>query len=323
MPAPQKLRNGDCDAMPRPFRAIGRVPLLTPEEEIRLGRAVQKGIRLNEVAAEMKLRASGQPPALEDWALEVGLTPQQLRRELKLADRASEQMVTANLRLVVSMARRIGHQRLDLEDLIQEGTLGLIRAVQRFDPSRGYRFSTYAVWWIREGMGRALQQQSRAIRLPVHMQDRLQRLRRYQQELRQMMGREPSLEELAEATELKVLDIREALFRAQEPLSLDSGQGPEEALRLLDTLRCGAQSPNDLLTARHLQQDLVSLLNELPDQEAELLRLRYGIDQPEPLNLSAVARQMGLSRDQARGVERRASAAIRSLSDRVIDYLEA
>ena len=323
MPAPQKLRKGDCDAISRHLRAIGRIPLLTADEEISLGRAVQNGRRLLEAAEEFKLRSGGKPPLEEDWAASVNLTPRQLRRELKLAERASERMVTANLRLVVSMAGRISNRRLDLEDLIQEGTLGLMRAVQRFDPSRGYKFSTYATWWIREGIGRALQQQSRSIRLPAHMQDRLLRLRRCQMELRQMLGREPNFEELAEATELKPLDIREALFRAQEPLSLDSSHGPEQDLRLLDTLRCGAQLPSDQLTAAHLQTDLVAVLDELPEKEAELLRLRYGIDQPAPMNLSAVARKMGLSRDQARGVERRANAAIRRLSDRVIEYLEA
>ena len=323
MPAPQKLRRGDCDAISRHLRAIGRIPLLSPEEEISLGRAVQAGRRLLDAAEELKLRCGGAEPTLQTWALEVGLTQRQLQRSLKRAERASERMVTANLRLVVSMARKISHRRLDLEDLIQEGTLGLIRAVQRFDPSRGYRFSTYASWWIREGMGRALQQQSRSIRLPAHMLDRLQRLRRCQQELRQMLGREPNLEELAEATELKPLDIREALFRAQEPLSLDSSHGPAKDLRLMDTLRCGAQQPQEQLSSRHLQSDLVARLQELPAKEAELLRLRYGLDQAEPMNLCAVARHMGLSRDQARGVERRANAAIRRLSERVIDYLEA
>ena len=323
MPAPQKLRQGDCDAISLHLRAIGRIPLLTADEEISLGRDVQNGQRLQDAAEEMKIRSGGREPNLETWAQGLGLSTKQLQRQLKQADRASEKMVTANLRLVVSMARRMGHRQLDLEDLVQEGTLGLIRAVQRFDPTRGYRFSTYAVWWIREAMNRAVQQQRRTIRLPMHMQDRLQRLRRCQQELRQMLGREPNLEELSEATELKPLDIREALFRAQEPLSLDSQHGPENDLRLLDTLRCEALLPNDQVAARHLQNDLVALLQELPEQEAELLRLRYGIDQPRPMNLSAVARQMGLSRDQARGMERRANAAIRNLSDRVIDYLEA
>ncbi len=323
MPAPQKLRQGDCDAISRHLRAIGRIPLLTPEEEISLGRAVQQGRTLLETAEEIRLRAGGQQPSLEAWALELGLGPRQLRRQLRLAERASERMVTANLRLVVSLARRYSQGRLELDDLIQEGTLGLIRAVQRFDPSRGYRFSTYASWWIREGMGRALQQQGRSIRLPAHMQDRLQRLRRCQQELRQMLGREPGLEELAEACELKPLDIREALFRAQEPLSLDGSHGSEEELSLLDSLRCQAQLPQEQLTSTLLKTDLVALLDELPQAEAELLRLRYGINAAAPMNLSAVARRMGLSRDQARGMERRANAAIRRLSAGMLDYLEA
>jgi RNA polymerase nonessential primary-like sigma factor len=253
----------------------------------------------------------------------VQLTPRQLQRELKLAERASERMVTANLRLVVSLARRISHRRLDLEDLIQEGTLGLIRAVERFDPTRGYKFSTYATWWIREGMSRALQQQSRSIRLPAHMQDRLQRLRRCQQELRQMLGREPNLEELAEATELKPLDIREALFRAQEPLSLDGGHGSDAEQRLMDALACSAPPPEERLAATHLRDDLERLLSELPAMEARLLRLRYGIDQETPMNLSAVAREMGITRDTARGIERRAMVNVKELSQRVADYLAA
>ena len=138
-----------------------------------------------------------------------------------------------------------------------------------------------------------------------------------------MHGREPSLEELAEATALKPLDIREALFRAQEPLSLDSGHGPDEELRLLDALRCSAPPPEDRLAATHLRHDLQRLLEELPAMEAELLRLRYGINRETPMNLCAVARELGITRDTARGIERRANAAIRRLSERVIDYLEA
>jgi RNA polymerase nonessential primary-like sigma factor len=323
MPAPQKRPQGGCDALSQHMRAIGRVPLLTAEEEISLARLVQKGRQLQEVAEEMKLRAGGLDPRIEAWALEAGLEPRQLRRRLRQARQARSRMVTANLRLVVSMARRAAHRPADLEDLIQDGTIGLIRAVERFDPSRGYRFSTYAVWWIRDGIGRALMTRGRSIRLPATMVQQMHRLREAQQQLGQQLGRDPGIVELAAATGLKPLDIREVLFRAQEPLSLDGHPGGDADLRLLDTLACQASRPQDRVTAVLLRQDIEELLNELPDREAELLRLRYGLQSSQPLSLSAVARRMGITRDSARGLERRANASIRRLSTRVVDYLEA
>lgn len=323
MPAPQKRPPGGCDALSLHMRAIGRIPLLTAEEEISLARLVQMGRQLDEVAEEMKLRAGGTPPSSEVWALEAGLEPGQLRRCLRQARQARSRMVTANLRLVVTMARRSMHRPADLEDLIQEGTIGLIRAVERFDPSRGYRFSTYAVWWIRDGIGRSLVARGRSIRLPATMVQQLHRLREAQQRLGQELGRDPGIAELAAATDLKPLDIREVLFRAQEPLSLDGHPGSDADLRLLDTLACQASRPEERVTAVLLRQDIDQLLDELPPLEAELLRLRYGLQLSEPLSLSAVARRMGITRDSARGLERRANASIRRLSTSVADYLEA
>jgi len=323
MPAPQKRPPGGCDALSQHMRAIGRIPLLTAEDEINLARLVQAGRQVLEVAEEMKLRAGGVAPSEEAWALEAGLNVRQLRRRLRQASQARSSMVLANLRLVVSMARRYLHRPADLEDLIQEGTIGLIRAVERFDPSRGYRFSTYATWWIRDGIGSALVAKGRTIRLPASMVDQLHRLRQAQERLGQQLGRDPSLGEIAAATGLKPLDIREVLFRAQEPLSLDGQQGEGADRQLIDTLACQGSLPQERITAALLRQDIEGLLAELPPQEAELLRLRYGIASAEPLTLSAAARQMGISRDTARGLERRANASIRRLSTRVVDYLEA
>lgn len=323
MPAPQKLPRGGCDAFSQHLRAIGRIPLLTPEEEITLARGVQRGRQLHEIAEELRLRGGGIAPSPEVWATEAKVTLPQLRQQLRRARRAQERMVTANLRLVVSVARKYAHHQLELEDLIQEGTLGLIKAVDRFDPARGYRFSTYAYWWIREGISRALADKSRSIRLPAHMVELLGQLRRAQQQLWQQLGRNPSLSELSRATGIKPLDIREALFRAQEPLSLDATTAGHDDLRLLDRLRCATLPPAERLTEMLLRQDLEGLLAELPDPEAELLRLRYGINGEPPMSLCAVARELGVTRDTARGIERRANAAIRQLSQRVIDYLEA
>jgi RNA polymerase nonessential primary-like sigma factor len=305
------------------MRAIGRVALLRPEEEITLARLVQKGRLLREVAEEMKLRAGGVAPSPEAWALEVGLDVRQLRRRLRRADQARDRMVMANLRLVVSLARRHQHRPADLEDLIQEGTLGLVRAVERFDPSRGYRFSTYATWWIRDGIGQALISRGRTIRLPSTMVGQLHRLRQAQQSLSHQLGRDPSLEELAAVTGLKPLDIREVLFRAQEPLSLDAHHGQESELRLMDTLACQLSRPQEQIESALMHHDIHRVLAELPEPEAELLRLRYGIGMAAPMTLCAAARHLGISRDRARGLERRANAAIRRLSSGFVDYLEA
>lgn len=323
MPAPQKRPKGGCDALSQHMRAIGRIPLLTADEEISLARLVQSGCRATDVAQEMKLRAGGVAPSLSAWAQEAGMDVRQLQLCLRQANQARSRMVVANIRLVVSMARRYQHTPGDMEDLIQEGTIGLIRAVERFDPSRGYRFSTYATWWIRDGITSALVAKGRTIRLPATMVDQLHRLRQTQQSLSQQLGRDPNLEELAAATGLKSLDIREVLFRAQEPLSLDGHQACQSELSLLDSLACEVSKPLDQVDATLMQEDIHQLLDELPEQEAELLRLRYGIAAGEPLSLSATARQMGITRDTARGLERRANATIRRLSTRFMDHLEA
>ena len=319
MPAPQKRPFGRCDALSQHMRAIGRVPLLRAEEEISLGRLVQAGRQLREVAEELKLRAGGVAPSFESWAVEAGMEVCQLQRSLRRAEKARNRMVLANLRLVVNMARSHRHAPVDQEDLIQEGTIGLIRAVERFDPSRGYRFSTYATWWIREGIGNALVTRGRTIRLPSTMVAQLHRLRQAQQTLGQRLGRDPGLAELAAATGLKPLDVREVLFRAQQPLSLDARQGHGTELTLLDTLVCPISTPQERVESALVRQNLHHRLSELPPREAELLRLRYGIGTAEPLSLSAAARQMGLTRDLARGLERRANASIRRLSVDMVD----
>lgn len=269
------------------------------------------------------MRSGGHPPGDGAWALEAGISVVRLRRRLRQAERARSRMVLANLRLVVSVARRYRSSGLALDDLIQEGTIGLIRAVERFDPSRGYRFSTYATWWIREGIGRGLSERSRSIRLPASMVDTLRKVRRARQSLGHSLGRPPALEELAAATGLRPLDIREALFRSQEPLSLDAAPASHDDLRLVDTIACPALPPEALVVDDQRRFDVVRVLADLEPLEAELLRLRYGLQGGDPLSLSAAARAMGLSRDAARGLERRATEAVRRRSLRVIDYLDA
>jgi RNA polymerase nonessential primary-like sigma factor len=322
MPAPQKLTRSSCDALTQHLRAIGRIPLLTHEEEITLGRAVQKAQQLLEIGEELTLRAGGVAPSEETWSTEAGLSPLELKRRLRQGARAKNRMVAANLRLVVTIARKYASLQLELEDVIQEGNLGLIKAVEKFDPSRGYKFSTYAYWWIREGITRAISAKSRTVRLPVHVGETLSKLRRAQNTLWHELGRAPSLDELSAHTGIKELEIRETLFRAQQPLSLDTTQHDDTAT-LLERIACGGEEPSEGLTRSHLRQDIQELLKHLPADQAELLKLRYGINAEQPMPLSAVARNMGVTRDTARGIERRAIHNVKELSKRVIDYLEA
>lgn len=323
MPAPQQLNRSNCDALSTYMQAISRIPLLTHEEEITLGRSVQAHCRLEEIAEELTLRSGGVQPRRERWAAEAGLTPAQLQRKLRQGQRARQRMVSANLRLVIVIARKYASHQLQLEDLIQEGNIGLIKAVDRFDPSRGYKFSTYAHWWIRDGISRAIGNKANTIRLPVHVGEQLSKLRQAQRQLWQQLGRAPSVEELADTTGFKPLDIREILFRAQQPLSLDAASNPLDDDSLMERISCWAPQPDEHLSRHLLSADFEQLLLELPSQEAELLRLRYGINGQKPMTLSAVARSLGVTRDTARGIERRAVAAIRNRSEKVIDYLQA
>ena len=322
MTAPQKLTRSSCDALSTHLRNLARIPLLTHEEEITLARAVQALRSLGDISEELTLRSGGQAPSLDAWAAEVGLTPLELVRRRRRGQRAKQRMVSANLRLVVTIARKYASRQLELEDLVQEGNIGLIKAVERFDPTRGYKFSTYAYWWIREGITRAIADKGRTIRLPVHVGEVLSKLRRAQQTLCQQLGRTPSVDELAAFTGFKPLDIEEILFRAQQPVSLDAGQQHEGDGSLLDRIHCSSSQPEQRLVGQLFSSDLEQLLHELPTQEAQLLRLRYGINGLEPQNLSSVARSMGVTRDTARGIERRALAAVRGLSHKVVDYIK-
>jgi RNA polymerase nonessential primary-like sigma factor len=322
MTAPQKLTRSSCDALSTHLRNLARIPLLTHEEEITLARAVQALRSLGDISEELTLRSGGQAPSLDVWAAEAGLTPLELVRRRRRGQRAKQRMVSANLRLVVTIARKYASRQLELEDLVQEGNIGLIKAVERFDPTRGYKFSTYAYWWIREGITRAIADKGRTIRLPVHVGEVLSKLRRAQQTLCQQLGRTPSVDELAAFTGFKPLDIEEILFRAQQPVSLDAGQQHEGDGSLLDRIHCSSSQPEQRLVGQLFSSDLEQLLHELPTQEAQLLRLRYGINGLEPQNLSSVARSMGVTRDTARGIERRALAAVRGLSHKVVDYIK-
>ncbi|MCT0202749.1 RpoD/SigA family RNA polymerase sigma factor [Synechococcus sp. CS-603] len=305
------------------LRDIGRVPLLSHEQEITLGRQVQDLIRLEEVEIELKMRAGGQAPSQAQWAQALGLSQPVLKRKLACGRRAKERMVAANLRLVVSVAKKYTKRNMELLDLIQEGTIGLVRGVEKFDPTRGYKFSTYAYWWIRQGITRAIAEKSRTIRLPIHITETLNKLKKGQRELSQELGRTPSLSELAVAVELPEEEVKDLLCRARQPVSLETKVGDGEDTELLDLLQGDGTLPEENVDNECLRGDMRALLEQLPELQRDVLKMRYGMDVAEPMSLTSIARELGMSRDKTRNLERRALEGLRSQSRRLEGYLVA
>ena len=313
----------DGDLVRSYLRDIGRVPLLSHEQEITLGRQVQELMGLEELREELAIRAGGEAPSEEMVAAEAGLSPALLRRRQQAGRRAKERMVAANLRLVVSVAKKYTKRNMELLDLIQEGTIGLVRGVEKFDPTRGYKFSTYAYWWIRQGITRAIAEKSRSIRLPIHITETLNKLKKAQRELSQELGRTPTVGELAVAVELPEEEVKDLLSRARQPVSLETKVGDGEDTELLDLLAGDGVLPDEVVAMDCLKGDLRSLLEQLPEMQGQVLRMRYGIEDGEPMSLSSIAKQLGLSRDKTRNIENRALESIRKHSLDLRSYLAA
>jgi RNA polymerase nonessential primary-like sigma factor len=314
---------GGTDLVRSYLRDIGRVPLLTHEQEITLGRQVQELMALEEQREELRLRAGGDVPTDAELAEAAQLTPQQLKKRLRSGQRAKERMVAANLRLVVSVAKKYTKRNMELLDLIQEGTIGLVRGVEKFDPTRGYKFSTYAYWWIRQGITRAIAEKSRTIRLPIHITETLNKLKKGQRELSQELGRTPTVIELAEFVELPEEEVKDLLCRARQPVSLETKVGDGDDTELLDLLAADGTQPEELVDGECLRSDMRDLLDQLPELQGRVLKMRYGIGIDEPMSLSSIARELEMSRDRARSLERRAHEEMRRLSKPMGAYLAA
>jgi len=296
---------------------IGRVDLLTQEQELTLARLVQR--------REQLLR-EGDPDKDQPGKGELGkdeLADKERRLTLHRGKRAKERMIQANLRLVVSVAKKYQRRGMDLLDLVQEGTLGLERAVERFDPTRGFRFSTYAYWWIRQGITRALASQSRTIRLPVHITEKLNRIKRAQRELSARLGRLPCVAEIAQELNLSEALIRETLLQLPKPVSLEARVGKEQDMQLGDLLEDGHGTPEQELAREQLHNDLEALLEDLSSREAEVIRQRFGLVDDTPRSLTEIGAAMQLSRERVRQIESRALLKLRQPQNRcrVKDYL--
>jgi RNA polymerase nonessential primary-like sigma factor len=302
---------------------IGRVERLSQEEELTLARLVQERERL--LALRPAADAGSEAEERRLWAEQAGLSPASLRLALHRGRRAKERMIQANLRLVVAVARKYQQRGLELLDLVQEGTLGLERGVERFDPTRGFRFSTYAYWWIRQGITRALATQSRTIRLPVHISEKLNRIRRLQRQLLANLGRNPSLAELAATLGLSEEIVRLALESQPRPISLDIRVGSGQESELGELLQDPHATPEQCLVQEQLHEDLETLLNELSSREAEVIRRRFGLEDDTPRTLTEIGASLQLSRERVRQIESRALLKLRQPHprSRVRDYLSS
>ncbi len=344
---------------------IGRVDLLSEEEELLLARLVQRREHLiqegkvfakkNKIIQELhqlenlKLKeakhgshslttkewakAAGVKPSqlqqklsegYQKWGEIAGLQPNEIKRVLREGYRAKDRMIKANLRLVVAIAKKYQHRGMDLLDLVQEGSLGLEHAVEKFDPTRGFRLSTYSYWWIRQNITRAIATQCRTIRIPIHVTEKLNKIKRIQHEITMKHGRIASIKDLAQGLGMKEETIRQTLLRIPRSISLDKKIGNEDNIKLGDLIPDGKATPEEKLTQNYLHQDLEILLKDLNPREATVIRHRFGLGDESPKTLTQIGTVMNLSRERVRQLEAKALSKLRQPQARykVMEYIQ-
>ena len=306
---PLRVDGGTSDTVRLYLREIGQVDLLTTEDERRLAQLIETG---HHAAEQIDAGAPGG-------------SERELLRAVQRGERAKSELTQANLRLVVSIAKRYSGRGMQLLDLIQEGNLGLMRAVDKFDHTKGFKFSTYATWWIRQAITRSIADQARTIRIPVHMVEHMNRLTRMRRQMHQELEREPTVDELAAKLQMEPEKVRDLLRIALDPLSLDSPVGEEDESNLGDFIEdSNVDGPADAATRAMLHEAVEQVLGDLSEREQEIVRMRFGLDGAQAKTLEEVGKEFGVTRERIRQIEAKTLAKLRhpQRSQKLREFLE-
>lgn len=313
--------NYSTDTVGAYLREIAKIPLLTQEQEFILGKQVRAMMILlekkevEEKKLELQLKTT-------EWANLVQMKEEGLNDVIKIGQRAKKKMIEANLRLVVTVAQKYQKRGLDFLDLIQEGNLGLERGIEKFDPTKGYKLSTYAYWWIRQAITRAIAQQARIIRLPVHITEKINKIKKTRRELSQSLGRDATPAEIAKKLDLRSEQIQEYFSIARQPVSLNLQIGEDRTTELSDFIEdCKSVSPENYVEGQFLQKDLYELMSGLTSQEKEIILLRYGFKGEKELSLAEIGKRINLSRERIRQIEKKAITRLRAKRGKFREYV--
>ncbi|ABA24823.1 Sigma-70 (plasmid) [Trichormus variabilis ATCC 29413] len=302
------------------LREISKYPMLTPEQEITLARQVKQMtvVQQHKQVLEEQLH---QQLNIQQLAADMGKSETEVFQILRLGQKAKEKMIAANLRLVVAIAKKYRWSQLEFLDLVQEGSIGLQKAVERFDPNRGYKFSTCAYWWIRQEITKAIANKSTTIRTPSHMNDRLIKLKKVQRELVKILGREPNIAEIAEFAELEPNQVRECLIAFRHPLSLDRPMGQEDEVDFLEILPADGTSPNEYLDEGFLRQDLANCLITLKPLQKQVLMLRFGLGSVDKLSTKQIAERLNIKQAKVGTTQKQAIKVLHRQQPQMREYL--
>jgi len=304
------------------LQEIGQFPLLTSDQEITYGRQVQQMIAIEQHKQELSQELHRQPTPAE-LANFVNKSEAEVNQILQLGQRAKQKMIVANLRLVVSIAKKYQRRNLEFLDLVQEGAIGLQRGVEKFDPNRGYKLSTYAYWWISQAITRAIAEKSRTVRLPIHVNEKLSQIKKIQRELFQTLGRRGTLTEIAQKLDMEPSQIREYLSAASGTISLDLRVGDNQDTELSELLSDEGISPNEQITQELLRQDLNDLLASLKPVQREVLILRFGLLDNQERSLAQIGEKLNVSRERVRQIQQQAMTALRRQKPSIGQYLSS